>query len=84
MAAHGDVAELVQGQVKIVDRLKDIMITAGGKNLSPSEIENRLKVYADQTSPLIEHYRSRGLLKVVNADQPVDRVYAEFVKVAGL
>ena len=47
-------------------------------------IENRLKVYADQTSPLIEHYRSRGLLKVVNADQPVDRVYAEFVKVAGL
>jgi adenylate kinase len=45
-------------------------------------IENRLKVYAEQTSPLIEHYRSRGLLKVVNADQPVDRVYAEFVKVA--
>jgi adenylate kinase len=47
-------------------------------------IENRLKVYAEQTSPLIEHYRSRGLLKVVNADQPVDRVYAEFVKVAGI
>jgi adenylate kinase len=47
-------------------------------------IENRLKVYAEQTSPLIEHYRSRGLLKVVNADQPVDRVYAEFVKVAGV
>ena len=47
-------------------------------------IENRLKVYADQTSPLIEHYKSRGLLKVVNADQPMDRVYAEFVKVAGV
>jgi long-chain acyl-CoA synthetase len=39
----GDVAELVQGQVKIVDRLKDILITAGGKNLSPSEIENTVK-----------------------------------------
>ncbi|QTL04641.1 AMP-binding protein [Aquabacter sp. L1I39] len=39
----GDVAEMVQGQVKIVDRLKDIMITAGGKNLSPSEIENTVK-----------------------------------------
>jgi long-chain acyl-CoA synthetase len=39
----GDVAELAQGQVKIVDRLKDIMITAGGKNLSPSEIENTVK-----------------------------------------
>jgi adenylate kinases len=47
-------------------------------------IANRLKVYAAQTSPLIEHYRNRGLLKVVNADQPVDRVYQEFLKVAGI
>ena len=31
------------GQIKIVDRLKDIMITAGGKNLTPSEIENTMK-----------------------------------------
>jgi adenylate kinase len=46
-------------------------------------IANRLKVYAAQTAPLIEHYQSRNLLQTVNADQPVDRVYAEFVKVAG-
>ncbi|MCF8479950.1 MAG: AMP-binding protein [Rhodospirillum sp.] len=39
----GDVAELSNGQYRIVDRLKDIMITAGGKNLSPSEIENTVK-----------------------------------------
>jgi long-chain acyl-CoA synthetase len=39
----GDVVEIVEGQFKIVDRLKDIMITAGGKNLSPSEIENTIK-----------------------------------------
>ncbi|CAD5252156.1 Long-chain acyl-CoA synthetase [Bosea sp. 62] len=39
----GDVAVIEAGQVKIVDRLKDIMITAGGKNLSPSEIENTVK-----------------------------------------
>jgi long-chain acyl-CoA synthetase len=39
----GDVAELAHGQVKIIDRLKDIMITAGGKNLSASEIENTVK-----------------------------------------
>jgi adenylate kinase len=45
-------------------------------------IANRLKVYTSQTTPLVEHYRTRGLLRVVNADQPVDRVYAEFVKVA--
>ncbi|MBK6594647.1 MAG: AMP-binding protein [Burkholderiales bacterium] len=39
----GDVVREEQGQLKIVDRLKDIMITAGGKNLTPSEIENTMK-----------------------------------------
>ncbi|WP_376087580.1 AMP-dependent synthetase/ligase [Roseomonas sp. CCTCC AB2023176] len=39
----GDVGEMVDGQLRIVDRLKDIIITAGGKNLSPSEIENTVK-----------------------------------------
>ena len=46
----GDVGEWVDGtHVKITDRLKDIIITAGGKNISPSEIENALK-----TSPFIK------------------------------
>lgn len=39
----GDVVREEDGQLKIVDRLKDIMITAGGKNLTPSEIENTMK-----------------------------------------
>ncbi len=40
----GDVVEQhADGQLRIVDRLKDIMITAGGKNLTPSAIENRMK-----------------------------------------
>lgn len=40
----GDVGEWVDGtHVKITDRIKDIIITAGGKNISPSEIENQLK-----------------------------------------
>ena len=35
----------MQGRfIKIVDRKKDIIITAGGKNISPSEIENTLKI----------------------------------------
>jgi adenylate kinase len=46
-------------------------------------IANRLKVYESQTQPLVEHYRARGLLKVVNADQPVEKVYAEFLRAAG-
>ena len=39
----GDVAQMAGSEVKIVDRKKDIMITAGGKNITPSEIENALK-----------------------------------------
>jgi long-chain acyl-CoA synthetase len=40
----GDVGEWVDGtHVRITDRLKDVIITAGGKNISPSEIENSLK-----------------------------------------
>ncbi|MGH9186962.1 MAG: AMP-dependent synthetase/ligase [Acidimicrobiales bacterium] len=40
----GDVGEWVDGtHVRIVDRIKHIIITSGGKNISPSEIENDLK-----------------------------------------
>ncbi|NUT99251.1 MAG: AMP-binding protein [Saccharothrix sp.] len=46
----GDVGEWVDGtHVRITDRMKDIIITAGGKNVAPSEIENALK-----TSPYIK------------------------------
>ena len=40
----GDVVEqTADGRIRIVDRLKDIMITAGGKNLTPTEIESQMK-----------------------------------------
>lgn len=43
--ATGDVGEWSgDGRLKITDRKKDIIITSGGKNLSPSEIENKLKI----------------------------------------
>jgi long-chain acyl-CoA synthetase len=40
----GDVGEWDGANLKIVDRLKDIIITSGGKNISPSEIENLVKM----------------------------------------
>ena len=46
-------------------------------------IENRLRVYERETRPLVDHYRDRGLLKVVKADGPVDQVSAEFLRAAG-
>jgi long-chain acyl-CoA synthetase len=40
----GDVGRIDEdGFIYIMDRLKDIIITAGGKNITPSEIENQLK-----------------------------------------
>lgn len=40
----GDVGAIdADGYLRITDRLKDVMITAGGKNVTPSEIENQLK-----------------------------------------
>lgn len=39
----GDVVRQEGDTLYIVDRLKDVMITAGGKNLTPSEIENAVK-----------------------------------------
>jgi len=39
----GDVGVLEDGYLKILDRKKDIIITAGGKNITPAFIENKLK-----------------------------------------
>ncbi len=39
----GDVGRADDGYVRVTDRMKDIIITAGGKNVTPSAIENELK-----------------------------------------
>ncbi|MFD3869434.1 AMP-dependent synthetase/ligase [Streptomyces sp. NPDC058623] len=48
----GDVATIdPQGNVRIVDRKKDLIISTGGKNMAPARIEGVLK----EASPLIAH-----------------------------
>ena len=47
-------------------------------------VRNRLDVYAKSTSPLIDYYKGKGLLKSVDGDRPVDIVYVDVKALLGL
>ncbi len=47
----------------------------------PDMIKHRLDVYHEKTEPLVEYYRSRGLLVSVHADRSVEEVYSEVQQV---
>lgn len=50
----------------------------------PETIQKRLDVYENQTAPLVEYYRGKELLKVVDGDRPVDEVYADVKELLAL
>ncbi len=50
----------------------------------PEAIKNRLAVYEKQTAPLIEYYRSRGLLVDIDSAPKPEEVYASVRKELGL
>jgi adenylate kinase len=45
------------------------------------KIQHRLDVYHEQTEPLVDYYRTRGLLRAIHADRTVDEVFAEVQEV---
>ncbi|WP_427916559.1 adenylate kinase [Thermincola ferriacetica] len=42
-------------------------------------VNNRLDVYEEQTQPLIDYYKEKGLLININGDQPIDKVLADIL-----
>ncbi len=46
-------------------------------------IRNRLKVYREETAPLIDYYRKKKILKEVSASSSVDRVFAKIAEILG-
>ena len=45
--------------------------------------KNRLTVYDNNTSPLLNYYNDKNLLKTVNGDQPLDKVFEDIKVVLG-
>jgi long-chain acyl-CoA synthetase len=68
----GDVGRLEPGplgdELRIVDRKKDIMITAGGKNITPSELENALRVSAYIKEAIVIADRRRFVSALIQID----------------
>jgi adenylate kinase len=43
----------------------------------PDAVRHRLKVYRDQTAPILPYYRNKGLLQTIDGMAPIDTVTAE-------
>ncbi len=65
------------GYLRITDRMKDIIITAGGKNITPSELENELKFSPYITDAVVIGDRRPYLVAIVMIDQENVEKYAQ-------
>ena len=74
----GDIGALdADGFVTVVDRKKDIIITAGGKNITPSNIENALKRQPLISQAMVVGDRRAYLTALLTLDEPAARLWAK-------
>jgi len=65
----GDVGSIEDGFLAITDRKKDIIVTAGGKNVSPQNIENELKASKYVSQALVIGDRRPYLTALITLDE---------------
>jgi long-chain acyl-CoA synthetase len=69
----GDVGHLDEdGYLTITDRLKDILVTAGGKNVAPQNLENALKTHAVISQALVVGDRRPYIAALITLSEDVD------------
>ncbi len=74
----GDVGTVdADGFFRITDRMKDIIITAGGKNITPSELENELKFSPYITDAVVIGDQRPYLTVIIMIDQENVEKYAQ-------
>ena len=74
----GDVGVMdADGYFRITDRMKDIIITAGGKNVTPSELENDLKFSPYITDAVVIGDKRHFLTVIIMIDQENVEKYAQ-------
>lgn len=67
----------------VIERLLKRARIEGRPDDNRETIENRLRVYYEQTEPLKDYYRKRGLLKPVEGTGTVDEVFERITAVLG-
>jgi len=78
----GDVGELdADGFLKITDRKKDLIITAGGKNIAPQNIENQLKFSPYINDAVVIGDRRKFLVALIAIDEENVIKYAQDNKI---
>jgi long-chain acyl-CoA synthetase len=75
----GDIGEVdVEGYIRITDRKKDIIVTAGGKNVSPQNIENALKTFPLISQAVVQGDRRKYLVVLVTvSEEPARKLLAD-------
>ncbi len=78
----GDVGELDEdGYLKITDRKKDIIVTAGGKNITPQYIENKLKASSYINDAVVIGNNRRFITSLIMIDEDNMVKYAQDNKI---